>query len=113
MENQFVPFYESYPMYDIMERLRAEKRDIEYMRQLYPKSMMEIQNLVEEECDKMEYDGSLMFDQYPDRLGLRLICRRIQENAKCCQNNDWARDVAEVLFYNELYKRRCRRRNYR
>lgn len=40
-----------------------------------------VQELVEEECDKMEYEGSLMFDEYPDRLMLRQICKRIRDKA--------------------------------
>jgi hypothetical protein len=35
---------------------------------------------VEEECDKMEYEGSLMFDEYPDRLMLEQIVKRIYQN---------------------------------
>ncbi|WP_099467280.1 hypothetical protein [Konateibacter massiliensis] len=49
------------------------ERDTEYMKSLFPTQAKTIQALVEEECDKLEYEGSIMFDEYPDRLGLRKI----------------------------------------
>ncbi len=52
-------------------------RDQRKFRELYPALARQIQPLVEEECDRMEYDGSFMFDEYPDQLQLRLICHRI------------------------------------
>lgn len=40
-------------------------RDIDYMKQLCPKAVRAIQQEVDEECDKLEYDGSCMFDEHP------------------------------------------------
>ena len=56
-------------------------RDMERMKELYPEEAKRIQKLVEEECDQMEYEGSMMFDEYPDRLMLKVICERIYQNA--------------------------------
>ena len=57
------------------------ERDMEQLKRLYPQEVRTIQELVEEECDKMEYEGSMMFDEYPDRLMMRQICDRVYQKA--------------------------------
>lgn len=42
------------------------EKDLDRMRELYPNEVKKIQKYVDEECDRMEYEGSLMFDEYPD-----------------------------------------------
>lgn len=46
-------------------------RDVMYMKKIYPRAVKKIQSEIEEECDKLEYEGSCMFDETPDctRLG--------------------------------------------
>lgn len=143
-----MPYYSGlrFPL-DNSEEEQMEK-DKEYMKSLYPTQAKTIQALVEEECDKLEYEGSIMFDEYPDKLGLRKIGENIysqidqdetpdeEENVdeeediymmnygyhykppvppsrrgSCkgpgCQKNP-ARDMIDVLLFNEMYKRRCR-----
>ena len=52
------------------------------MRHLYPNTAKLIQRAVEDECDKLEYDGSVMFDEYPDKTSLDRIIDRIYENER-------------------------------
>ena len=74
-----MPFYMAYPMQNVyLEELEYE-RDMQKLKDLYPKEVKSIQVLVEDECDKMEYEGSLMFDEYPDKLMLRQIVNRIYD----------------------------------
>lgn len=53
--------------------------DIRYMKELYPDLAKRIQKLVDEECNQMEYEGSMMYDEYPDRVMLYRIVQRILE----------------------------------
>ena len=76
-----MPFYRSYPIQNIYMTELEYERDMERMKDLYPEEARQIQKLVEEECDKMEYEGSMMFDEYPDRLMLKVICDRIYQAA--------------------------------
>lgn len=74
-----MPFYMAYPMQTVyLEELEYEK-DMQKLKDLYPKEVRSIQTMVEDECDKMEYDGSLMFDEYPDRMMLDRIVKRIYD----------------------------------
>lgn len=76
-----VPFYMTYPMQNVFLEEMEYERDMESMKRMYPVEARAVQELVEEECDKLEYEGSMMFDEYPDRLMLKVICERIYQNA--------------------------------
>lgn len=91
----------------------AERRDYNYLKQLYPREMQKIQQEVEEQCDQMEYEGSPMFDEYPDRVMMRLRCNKIKEKCNCPENQSWIDQVLPVLFYQEMMRRRRRRRDFK
>lgn len=61
-------------------------RDIEYFQAFYPESMKRLQTFVAAECDKMDYDGSPIYDEYPDRVMISQlcdnICRKIPDNMR-------------------------------
>lgn len=114
-----------------------------YLKNMYPKSCLSIVKAVDEECDKLEYEGSLMFDEYPDRIRLEQITHHIYNlvnkdsientveiNEYCrgryCRNNrcydcyedgnpNWLYTLVKAMFYNELLhrRRRYRYRRYR
>uniref|UniRef100_UPI003FED7495 hypothetical protein n=1 Tax=Roseburia sp. TaxID=2049040 RepID=UPI003FED7495 len=75
-----MPFYMSYPMQNLYLTEMEYEKDIERMKDLYPKEAKRILEYVEDECDKMEYEGSLMFDEYPDRLMVEMVVNRIYDN---------------------------------
>ena len=113
-----LPYYMAYPLLFSCDNDRAERMDSEYLKSLYPDMPRRILPYVEEECDRMEYENSMIYDQYPDKLQLRLMCRRACENA-AAPEADLARDqlwdLTGVILCEELYRRRCgrRRRNRR
>ena len=120
MDRFYYDYYMNYPYYDIFSRRNDESRDMIYMRKMYPETMMEIQQIVDDECDMMEYDGSLMFDEYPDRIMLDRfrvkVCDRVHGECKCvekCKDKDMVNDAVSVMLCNEMCRRRCRRRNCR
>ena len=61
---------------------RTERMDFEYMKSMYPDTAKKILPYVEEECDRMEYENSMVYDQCPDKLQLRLMCRRVYDNVR-------------------------------
>lgn len=130
---QTYPFYTPYQMQgglpmqmqgNYLKEMEYEK-DLDRMRELYPNEVKKIQKYVDEECDRMEYEGSLMFDEYPDKTMLSLVSKRIMdkiaqdsekdevETSECCggsRRGGGLSDLVEVLLYNEMYRRRCRHR---
>ena len=84
-----LPFYMAYPLLFSCDNDRAERMDSEYLKSLYP-----------------------------DKLQLRLMCRRACENAAAHEEDldrDQLWDLTGVILCEELYRRRCgrRRRNRR
>ncbi len=75
-------------MYDEGEVERQAEKDLEYLIEMYPQTAKIIQNLIKDECDNMEYEGSVMYDEYPDRIMLRKICSRVRENYENMQNDN-------------------------
>lgn len=75
-----------------------EEKDWDYMKEMYPQMAREIQDKVDEECDKLEYDGSMMFDEYPDKLMIRTICERIYKKMQDGKGEEmsYAEDEEEV-----------------
>lgn len=74
-----MPFYMSYPMQNLYLTEMEYEKDMDRMKELYPRTVKRILEFVEEECDQMEYEGSLMFDEYPDRLMLEIVMNRIYQ----------------------------------
>lgn len=84
----------AYPLPLQYDDERKERRDYEYMKSLYPDVAKRLLPYIEEECDRMEYDNSMMYDEYPDRLQLHLMCKRVCENVR----------KHEKIFYGTEYE---------
>ncbi len=114
--NEKIPYYMAYPTPFSYDDERTERMDYEYLKSMYPEMPKRILPYVEEECDRMEYENSMVYDQYPDKLQLRLMCRRICENVKKHEKltdetgEKYLDDIAGVMLFQELYKRRSDQR---
>lgn len=131
-----LPYYMVYPMPFIYDDERLDRRDYEYMRSLYPDAAKRVLPYVEEECDRCDEPYSMIYDEYPDQLQLRLMSGRIynkvKENERLLGEDDeasdgagvegqqfrpvrkdWLRDLIDVMLYQELYKRRSENRRLR
>ena len=117
--NQKLPYYMVYPMPLAFDDERIERMDFEYMKSLYPDIPKRILPYIEEECDRMEYENSMVYDEYPDKLQLGLMCGRacknIEKNEKGIDKEEMRnlRALVEVMLYQELYKRRSDNRRRR
>ena len=80
--NQKLPYYMAYPMPLAYDDERVERMDLEYLKSMYPDVPKRLLPYVEEECDRMERENSMMDDEYPDRQQLRLMRSRICENMR-------------------------------
>lgn len=112
---QKLPYYMAYPTPLLFDDERTDRRDFEYMKSMYPATAKRALPYVEEECDRMEYEGSMMYDEYPDKLQIHLMCGRIYDRMEKEEEHpgDWLRDLIAVMVYQEMYKRRSDHRKYR
>ncbi len=135
----YQPFYLQYPMYGIWDEQQQCMKDYEYMRQMYPREIATMQDFVEDVCDRMEYDGSVMYEEYPDRVSMILLRNEIMERMRneqslmdefamqealqpefatqeatrqSWQQDSWVTKMIDVLLCNEFCRRRQRRRRY-
>lgn len=143
-----LPYAMMYSYPDLYMNEVETQRDMEYLQQMYPTDAKRMQRKVTEACDRMDYEGSMMYDEYPDRVSMLLICDRIAaelgredaENAAREAASDTVqeelsgtqmpprpmappsppppmdagrRSLLEVLLYNEMHRRRCKRRQCR
>lgn len=80
---------------------------------LYPGEVLPIQEIVEEFCDRMEYDGSLMYDEYPDKTSIERMVQKICQEKACQENkgidDKWMNALVQVLLCSEISFRRERR----
>lgn len=137
LETPKMPFYMSYPMQNLYLTEMEYEKDMDRMKELYPREVKQILEIVEDECDKMEYEGSLMFDEYPDRLMMERVVDKIYqrmngEEPDIEAEQYWGgrtpspqgrhgmpssqgglRPLIGVLLNNEMYRRRCRHRRCR
>lgn len=120
-------------MYKRFTSYEEDSEDAEFLKSLYPPELMKLQLLVEEECDKLEFDGSIMFDQYPDKVRVLRVVDKIEkkymkdeykedkyktdinreDKYKEDKYKEGSRSLMEVMVINEIMRRRIRRRNCR
>ena len=110
------PFYETYAARNYFNEEAEYDRDCCRLQEMYPRDARKIQSMVDEECDRMEYEGSMMFDRYPDRLMMEMICRRIyrglrpedvEEDGRLHVDEKYFM-LVQVMLMQEMYRRRCR-----
>ncbi len=163
-----MPFYMTYPMQNLYMAEMEYEKDMERMKGMYPREIQQLLQMIARHCDEMEYEGSRIYDENPDRMMLEEEARRLYErflrenpqyqNAmpypdrpmpiperpmperpmprpdrpmprpdRPMPRNDmegqqhhhrrnedsWLRSLIDVLFYDEIYRRRCRNRRCR
>ena len=50
------------------EQEQMQEREARLMKSFFPQTAAKVQSLVEKECDRLEYDGSMLYDEYPDKF---------------------------------------------
>ena len=128
MDYRYIPFYvqgNAIPGVYYSQLGMENDRDIEYVKEMYPQTLARLQELVELEINRQEFVGSMLFDEYPDRMGVLRMVDRIfrivkDEERECgdreeCLNypdDQWLKDIIMVLLLNEMYRRRQGRRRF-
>lgn len=115
-----LPYYMMYPIPYAFDEDKIQKRDREYLQSMYPATAKKIFPYIQEECDRQEYEGSMIYDEYPDKLQLCLMCRRAYEQVmkqekweKETYTPEQIREIVEILMYQELMERRGKGRRNR
>ena len=119
-ERKILPFYMTYPLPMYYQEEDSIIRDLEYLQQMYPKEARKYQKLIASVLDKLDYEGSLIYDEYPDRWQLyklsmdildRIKRQEIREDGSVDKKEppekwEWIGDLVQILLFYEIYKRR-------
>ncbi len=126
-EKRILPFYMTYPTSLTQTDENQMMRDLEYFQQLYPSGARLLQREIRKVVDIMDYEGSLIYDEYPDRFAMQRLARDIlakirlqfgeeMENAEELEmilRYDNIDDYIYVLVLHEVWRRRHgQRRGY-
>ena len=116
-QHRILPFYMSYPAPYFMREEDSVWKDLEYFQQMYPAQAKQLQKRIAEILDKMDYEGSMLYDEYPDKWQLYRLSENVitilkQEEEERDQAPaspekwEWVGDMVQIILYYEIYRRR-------
>nr|WP_302020515.1 hypothetical protein [uncultured Acetatifactor sp.] len=105
----------TYPDYRSREKEAMLLRDLEYLQQMYPHEIRRYQRRIAEILDRTDYEGSMIYDEYPDRCSVQALARSMSKILENEEESAPAEEVVQILLCDEIYKRRhggCRGKFY-
>ena len=115
---QYFPFYAAYSNPLLYDGERMQEQEFNLMKSYYPQTVQRIQEKIEEECDLLDYEGSRLYDEYPDKYMLYHLSCKIKEDLQPEMDSQAIREsfldeLVQVMLYQEISRRRCRRHRCR
>ena len=120
-QSPILPFYMSYPYPMFYEEKDKMIQDLEYIQQLYPDEAKRILKRVVVYLEKIDYSGSIIYDEYPDQIGIYRIVASIlddikKENEKAGvplsrEKEIWMQDLIKLVLFQDIFRRRYERKN--
>ncbi len=119
--NRVIPFYVAYPNYQMYSDEYRRMQDLEYLQGMYPLEVKEYQRKINQVLDRIDYSGSMIYDEFPDRISLyklatditeSIIRDKVIENGKDevdKANREHIGTIVQILLYYEIHKRRYKR----
>lgn len=122
MERRIVPFYMAYPLPVNYQDEQEMVRDMEYLQSQHSMEIRQLRKHIADTINLMDYEGSMIYDEYPDRFSMERQSKMICDNMKKTYADDescvfhkmlsWDgfEDIIRLLVYDEILKRRHRRK---
>lgn len=117
-----LPFFMTYPYPYVYDEQNRRMQDLEYLQQLYPQEAKKIQKKVLMHVEPIDYNGSFLYDEYPDQLMLYRVVASILSEMKneaekageewTPEKELWMQDMIKLVFYMEVFKRRCKKNRF-
>ena len=116
MSRRILPYYLTYPMPYSYQEEDNVTADLEYMMQMYPQEAKDYQKRIIRMLDKMDYRGSFIYDDYPDKVTIyriadqitTAIVREAESTGEIIspEKKEWIHDLVLILLFYEIYRRR-------
>lgn len=117
-QSRILPFYMAYPLPLYYQQEDSVTRDLEYLQQMYPGEAKKYQKIISETLDRIDYEGSMIYDEYPDKWQIYRLTQVIVDKIKKSDgeqapDTDWDRtaEFVQVLLFYEIYRKRHSNRN--
>lgn len=117
-QSRILPFYMAYPLPLYYQQEDSVTRDLEYLQQMYPSEAKKYQKMIAETLDHIDYEGSMIYDEYPDKWQIyrltQIIVDKIRKtDEEQAPDTDWDRtaEFVQVLLSYEIYRKRHSNRN--
>lgn len=118
---KILPFYMTYPLPLYYEDEHELIKDMEYLQGQHPIGIRMLQGEIAKTMNVMDYSGSMIYDEYPDRFLLQRqgkdIADKIRKKYKddvenpLCEMSGWDgfEEIVMLLLHEEILKRRHRK----
>ena len=128
----FYPLYANIPAFAGWNQISEQQimEDLSYLQQMYPAYVKKLQIIMNDMLNTMDYEVSVIYDQYPDKIQLEYFVSSIlaavkkendgnssndnieADNTQVLGSDERLRELITVLFYDELLKRRHKQQKY-
>lgn len=117
-QRKILPFYMTYPLPLYYEDENEMIKDMEFLQGQHPVEIRMLRNEISHMLDYMDYRGSMIYDEYPDRFLLHKHGKDItdkirkkykeEEEHPVCKMVEWdgLEEIVKLLLYEEILKRR-------
>ena len=118
-QSRILPFYMAYPLPMYYQEEDTVTRDLEYLQQMYPSEAKRYQKIIAEILNQIDYEGSCIYDEYPDKWQLYRLTQTVMDKIKRMEHTerekqdsadekswDGIEEFVQVLLYYEIYKKR-------
>lgn len=118
MNQELDPFFKSCGGIEAYQEETFQEKEMEWMRSCLSKKVLEVQELAEKECALLDYEGSRIYDQYPDKHMMNLLCKKIEKKMAgkkqvSAMGGDFLEELIQAVLFQEISRRRCRRKRCR
>ena len=112
MEHRILPFYMAYPFPMLYQDEDTATRDLTYISQMYPIKAKQCQKRVAQLLDRLDYEGSMIYDEYPDKIQLLRLAdmafdimqkEEMDEDMGKCESIDTS-DTNWIAAYQEQHE---------
>jgi hypothetical protein len=85
------------------------EKDYDYLKRIAPAQIRPLFDIMEDFCDRLEYEGSFLYDEYPDKTTILTITDKIHEKLIEKESLDFSlKDFIQTILCDEILYRRCR-----
>lgn len=103
-----VPFHVMYSNANCMKREQMIEQEYGKMMSLAPNRIQMIQKQIEAELDQVEFEGSPLYDEYPDKIWISKMYTRIREKWKIKEQDCSFEELIYMMILYEITRRRVK-----